>query len=101
MTTAKEILEGIYTAGYHDALTNAEPKQAMGATVEAAMRRLAAAGLKVVRDHKWFRPEQIDYDCCQDCGIVRRADDRNRPCPGPVSVGLRFDRPLKDEYTEE
>lgn len=26
------------------------------------------------RTHDWFRPKNIDYDCCRRCGIVRRAD---------------------------
>lgn len=27
--------------------------------------------------------------CCRDCGIVRRADDNNKPCHGIVHVGPR------------
>jgi hypothetical protein len=29
--------------------------------------------------------------CCRDCGFVRRADDQNSPCKGPVGVGIRHD----------
>lgn len=44
--------------------------------------------------HDWFVPEFIGYECCRKCGIVRRADDKNKPCKGVVRVALR------DEYTE-
>lgn len=27
--------------------------------------------------------------CCNKCGIVRRADDNNKPCKGIVKVALR------------
>lgn len=27
--------------------------------------------------------------CCNMCGIVRRADDTNKPCKGVVKVALR------------
>lgn len=27
--------------------------------------------------------------CCRDCGIVRRADDKNNPCKGVVKVVTR------------
>jgi hypothetical protein len=27
--------------------------------------------------------------CCRDCGIVRRADDNNKPCKGVVTVEPR------------
>lgn len=61
---------------------------------------ISAAGLEIVKAHKWHLPEGIGFECCSDCGIVRRADDRHRPCLGPVRVGLRHLEPLKDEYTE-
>lgn len=24
--------------------------------------------------------------CCRDCGVIRRADDQNKPCPGVVRM---------------
>jgi hypothetical protein len=44
--------------------------------------------------HDWFVPSFIGYECCRKCGIVRRRDDRNKPCRGRVVLSLR------DEYTE-
>jgi hypothetical protein len=40
--------------------------------------------------HHWVRWRQ--FICCRDCGIIRRADDRNKPCPGIVRVGPRVSR---------
>lgn len=37
--------------------------------------------------HHWI--EWRAFVCCRDCGIIRRADDRNKPCRGVVKVGLR------------
>lgn len=37
--------------------------------------------------HHWI--ERFNLVCCRDCGIVRRADDKNKPCKGVVSVGPR------------
>jgi hypothetical protein len=31
--------------------------------------------------------------CCNKCGIVRRADDQNKPCKGVVKVSLREGQP--------
>ena len=46
-------------------------------------------------EHDWFlrewaysHPDSHIY-VCRKCGIVRRADDKNKPCPGVVKVGLR------------
>lgn len=44
------------------------------------------------RYHRWFTPKGSLSrlgECCRDCGVVRRADDGNGPCHGPVSVGPR------------
>ena len=37
--------------------------------------------------HAWF--ERFGLTCCKKCGIVRRADGQNSPCPGSVRIGLR------------
>jgi hypothetical protein len=39
------------------------------------------------RQHLWHK--RFGLTCCKACGIVRRADGRNKPCPGPVRLGLR------------
>lgn len=39
--------------------------------------------------HQWFWPKGIRWECCKVCGIVRRADDKNGPCKGPVKIGPR------------
>lgn len=44
------------------------------------------------RYHRWFVPKgslSSLGECCRDCGMVRRVDDENGPCRGPVSVSLR------------
>ena len=38
-------------------------------------------------EHEWF--EWRGLTCCKKCGIVRRADDKNKPCKGVVKVGPR------------
>lgn len=37
--------------------------------------------------HHWIKA--LKLVCCRDCGIVRRADDQNKPCRGNVRVGPR------------
>lgn len=40
--------------------------------------------------HRWIAPAFMKGKvCCLDCGILRRLDDKNKPCPGVVSVALR------------
>ena len=38
-------------------------------------------------DHVWFK--RFGLICCKACGLVQRADGKNRLCPGPVRVGIR------------
>ena len=47
-----------------------------------------------IGQHDWFTPKFIGYPCCRKCGIVKRADGKNKPCRGRVVLSLR------DEYTE-
>lgn len=46
--------------------------------------------------HHWIR--RYGLDCCKLCGIVRRADDKNKPCPGKVRVELRENRIRTGEH---
>lgn len=39
--------------------------------------------------HDWFIYEPKGWECCRNCGIVRRLDGKNNPCKGAVKVGLR------------
>jgi hypothetical protein len=44
---------------------------------------------QLTREHDWFMPDFIGYECCRKCGIVRRSNGKNNPCPGIVRVALR------------
>lgn len=68
----------------------------MGADWKAAMSAALAAGgcssqtewvAKHAGQHCWFLFGQ--YDSCANCGAVRRRDDKNKPCRGIVTIGLR------------
>ncbi len=43
--------------------------------------------------HHWIKA--FNLTCCRDCGIIRRADDQNKQCPGVVKVTLRLDETNK------
>ena len=53
-----------------------------------------------VHKHEWFTPDGFTFECCRKCGIVRRRDDKNKPCPGVVKVTLR-DKPLAHPAIEK
>jgi hypothetical protein len=53
-----------------------------------ARARLAVSVAKA-GDHAWFEFVLGTYDSCANCGIIRRSDDVNKPCPGKIRVGLR------------
>ncbi len=38
-------------------------------------------------EHEWWIWHGME--CCKLCGIVKRADGKNRPCKGIVRVGPR------------
>jgi hypothetical protein len=52
---------------------------------------------KISNGHEWWMwrsPAAEKHglpfmECCKNCGFIRRADDRNKPCKGHVKVGLR------------
>ena len=53
--------------------------------------------------HEWGRwAAGQEWDSCRACGIVRRADDVNKPCRGPVQITLRAPAPspARDEVRE-
>jgi hypothetical protein len=37
--------------------------------------------------HEWIIFASLH--CCKTCGIVRRTDDQNKPCKGPVKIAPR------------
>lgn len=39
--------------------------------------------------HCWFRFDERPWESCASCGVVRRRDDRNKPCKGIVHITLR------------
>ncbi len=41
----------------------------------------------VDKPNQWFLYRNIE--CCKVCGIVRRRDEKNKPCRGPVAVRTR------------
>lgn len=88
MTDARTVIANIKQRVYalHGGTVEAKLGSALAADILAA---LAEAGLEIVRAHKWFTPKFIGYECCAECGIVKRADGRHRPCPGRVTVGPR------------
>ena len=40
--------------------------------------------------HNWFR--LMGLTVCKSCGVVKRADGDNGPCPGKIRVALRENR---------
>lgn len=42
------------------------------------------------RQHVWVRRARYKWQTCRVCGVVKRADAENKPCPGPVAVGARL-----------
>lgn len=41
-------------------------------------------------DHDWIA--RFGLTCCRACGIVKRRNGENKPCPGKVRVVLRENR---------
>lgn len=39
--------------------------------------------------HRWFHFRGDEFLSCRDCGMTRRADDKNSPCRGKTKVVLR------------
>lgn len=48
--------------------------------------------------HQWaeWRFVSRTMVCCNLCGVIRRADDNNKPCRGKTRVGLRDPRPRQE-----
>jgi len=56
-------------------------------TLEARQTGIAHPVIGRSNGHRWIDWRSII--CCADCGFIRRADDKNKPCRGTVSVGPR------------
>ena len=39
--------------------------------------------------HKWFYFKDDKFQCCVDCGIIRRKDDKNSQCKGKTKISFR------------
>ena len=66
--------------------------------MDRMVRALAERGCKSQEEwfrkfpgyHCWFQFDLArPWESCVLCGKVRRADDRNPPCKGVVTIGLR------------
>ncbi len=42
-----------------------------------------------VPNHIWTTDLRWTWQFCKVCGIVKRADGKNKPCKGPTKVGER------------
>jgi len=53
------------------------------------------------RGHTWkpipLKEDGMQY--CETCGIVRRADDNNKPCKGPTRL-RQLEKPLPTELPQ-
>jgi len=45
--------------------------------------------------HIWMVSERYSWEFCEHCGIVRRADDKNKLCKGKVGISLRELPPIQ------
>lgn len=89
MTSPTPIREALETA--RRAIACATLGQERTSTLELIDRALAA--LEAGGGHDWH--ERFGLTCCLKCGVVRRADGKNKPCPGIVRVGLRAPSPTE------
>lgn len=46
--------------------------------------------------HEWFTAPGLKFESCKNCGIVRRADRKNKLCRGPTTVAPRCSVPSPD-----
>lgn len=46
-----------------------------------------SAGIPDENGHSWINYK--DMICCKFCGIIRKKDGTNKPCPGKVKVTFR------------
>lgn len=46
--------------------------------------------IEEVDGHKWGYWKKDTFKCCQICGMIRRADKKNKPCKGPAKLRKLF-----------
>jgi len=51
------------------------------------MREAASTGQPKAGVHLWH--ERFLLTCCKRCGVVKRRDGPNKPCPGFVPIAMR------------
>jgi hypothetical protein len=44
-----------------------------------------------IADHNWVNRPPVAWEFCLTCGIVKRADGKNRPCKGPTKLRVGRD----------
>src|SRR5687767_14497639 len=42
------------------------------------IRALTPSGQNAADEHEWFTYGKLNWECCRKCGIVRRADGKNK-----------------------
>jgi hypothetical protein len=52
------------------------------------------AAVRTGQEHQWTTMPGFDHEFCRKCTIVRRADDKNKPCRGSVRLSLRSNEHL-------
>ena len=52
-----------------------------------------SASLENENGHVWHERiyGSMQIKCCMNCGFIKNEQQPNKPCPGPVVVGLRAD----------
>lgn len=50
-----------------------------------------SAFLENENGHVWHEKifSSMQIKCCMNCGFIRNEKQPNKPCPGPIGVGLR------------
>lgn len=43
--------------------------------------------------HNWEFRKKFNFECCSDCGVVKRDDGKNGPCKGPMKL-----RPMEKSW---
>lgn len=61
---------------------------ALIASAPKVIRMLVEQVRDLSQIHRWTK-HIGDWECCAVCGVVRRYDDLNKPCRGPVRATVR------------
>lgn len=63
----------------------------MKRTIRAALEPSAPGKGEDDGGHVWHEKvfSSMKINCCMNCGFIKNEDQPNKPCPGPIRVGLR------------